>query len=131
MATDIDSKFLFYFLNSDIFGLQFKKEMTGLIGGVSIGAIKRLLIPVPKAEEQKEIVHYLDNKCEALDKKILLRQKKISVLLELRQSLISDVVTGKIDVRNIEIPQYEHITEIDSEYEEFDDEEDNVTGEEE
>lgn len=49
----------------------------------------------------------------------------------MRQSLISDVVTGKIDVRNIEIPQYEHITEIDSEYEEFDDEEDNVTGEEE
>lgn len=37
----------------------------------------------------------------------------------------------KIDVRNIDIPQYEHITEIDSEYEEFEDEEDNVTGGEE
>ena len=105
--------------------------MTGLIGGVSIGAIKRLLIPVPKIEEQKEIVNYLDNKCEVLDKTILLIQKKISVMIELRQSLISDVVTGKIDVRNIDIPQHEHIAEIDSEYEEFEDEEDNVTGEEE
>lgn len=131
VATDIDSRFLFYFLSSNIFGLQFKKEMTGLIGGVSIGAIKRLLIPVPKIEEQKEIVNYLDNKCEVLDKTILLIQKKISVMIELRQSLISDVVTGKIDVRNIDIPQYEHIAEIDSEYEEFEDEEDNVTGEEE
>ena len=102
--------------------------MTGLIGGVSIGTIKRLLVPVPEPEEQKEIVHYLDNKCEVLDKTILLIQKKISVLMELRQSLISDVVTGKIDVRNIDIPQYEHIAEIDSEYEEFEDEEDNVTG---
>lgn len=131
VATDIDSKFLFYYLSSDIFGLQFKKEMTGLIGGVSIGAIKRLFVPVPKIEEQKEIVQYLDRKCKALDKKIILIQKKISALLELRQSIISDVVTGKIDVRNIEIPQYEYITEIDSEYEEYEDEEDNTSGEEE
>ena len=105
--------------------------MTGLIGGVSISAIKRLFIPVPKIEEQKEIVQYLDRKCKALDKKILLIQKKISALLELRQSIISDVVTGKIDVRNIEIPQYEYVTEIDSEYEEYEDEEDNPSGEEE
>ena len=111
VATDIDSKYLFYYLSSDIFGFQFKREMTGLIGGVSISAIKRLFVPVPKIEEQKEIVQYLDRRCKSLDKKILLIQKKISTLLELKQSLISDVVTGKIDVRNIEIPEYKFVEE--------------------
>ncbi len=34
--------------------------------------------------------------------------KNISYLEELKQILISDAVTGKIDVRNIEIPDYTH-----------------------
>ena len=38
----------------------------------------------------------------------------------LKQSLISEVVTGKIDVRNIDIPEYEKVTIIEDEIEEFD-----------
>ena len=34
------------------------------------------------------------------------------ILDELRNRIISDVVTGKIDVRNVTIPEYEHIDDI-------------------
>ena len=39
-------------------------------------------------------------------------------LTEMKQVMISDVVTGKIDVRNIIIPEYEHIDDIFDEYSE-------------
>ena len=38
-------------------------------------------------------------------------KKEIEVLLEYRSRIISDVITGKIDVRNIEIPNYEKAEE--------------------
>ena len=31
---------------------------------------------------------------------------------ELKNRIISDVVTGKIDVRDVEIPEYEHIDDV-------------------
>lgn len=125
VSTSINQKYLFYYLCSDVFMLQFEKQMTGLIGGVSISAIKRLLIPVPSKEEQEEIVHFLDDKCKKLDEAIGQIEKRISLLLELRDKLISDVVTGQIDVRDIEVPDFEYVEEIEDssdENEEIDDE---------
>lgn len=36
----------------------------------------------------------------------------INELEELKKVIISDVVTGKIDVRNITVPEYEHVDDI-------------------
>jgi len=44
----------------------------------------------------------------------------IKELMNLKQSLISEVVTGKIDVRNVVIPEYEKVTALDDEVEELD-----------
>ena len=41
---------------------------------------------------------------------LVLREEEI--LDELRNRIISDVVTGKIDVRNVTIPKYEHVDDI-------------------
>ena len=41
---------------------------------------------------------------------IVLSKEKL--LSELKNRIISDVVTGKIDVRNVEIPEYEHIDDV-------------------
>lgn len=41
---------------------------------------------------------------------IVLSKEKL--LSELKNRIISDVVTGKIDVRNVEIPEYEHIDDM-------------------
>ena len=65
------------------------------------------MMPLPPIEEQTDIVDYLDMKCEAIDNIIAKKHKQIQLLQELKTRLIADVVTGKIDVRGIEIPEYE------------------------
>jgi len=55
-------------------------------------------IPLPPLTEQEQIVTYLDEKTSEIDKTIELENKKIELLKGYRQSLISNVVTGKIKV---------------------------------
>jgi type I restriction enzyme S subunit len=59
-----------------------------------------LSLPVPyfDLKEQYEITMYLDELSHQGDDLIHLEQKKIDLLKEYRQSLISEVVTGKIKV---------------------------------
>ena len=56
-----------------MFIYDFKRNTTGIIGGVSINTLKQMFLPLPPIEEQKRIVEKLDkliNACEEL-KKIL------------------------------------------------------------
>ncbi|MBQ8693907.1 MAG: restriction endonuclease subunit S [Synergistaceae bacterium] len=75
--------------------------MTGSAGlkRVSATYITNALVPVPPLSEQNEIAEYLDKKCAQIDKLITICEKQITELNELKARLISDAVTGKIDVR--------------------------------
>lgn len=55
-------------------------------------------IIVPPLQEQKQIVIYLDQKTKEIDDLISSEQKRIELMKEYRQSLISEVVTGKIKI---------------------------------
>ena len=50
--------------------------------------------------EQTQIVEYLDEQTQKIDSTIEKETQRIELLKEYRQSLISEVVTGKIDVRD-------------------------------
>jgi len=52
----------------------------------------------PPLSEQEHIVSYLDEKTSQIDKTMDIEKKKIQLLKEYRQSLISNVVTGKLKV---------------------------------
>ena len=54
----------------------------------------------PPFREQAQIADFLDRKTQQIDELISTEYQKIELLKEYRQSLISEVVTGKIDVRN-------------------------------
>ena len=54
----------------------------------------------PPFSEQANIVDFLNCKNKQIDELIATEQRKIELLKEYRQSLISEAVTGKIDVRN-------------------------------
>ena len=41
-----------------------------------------------------------------------LENEKINNLKQLKQFLISDLVTGKIDVRNVDIPDYDKVSDV-------------------
>ena len=76
-------------------------------------ALKRVVVPIPSKKEQMEIVEYLDglnNKFDATIKKLT---EEVAVLEEYKNKIIADIVTGKIDVRGIEIPEYEFVDEDD------------------
>ena len=72
-----------------------------------------MLYPVPPIEEQKEILDYIEKQTDKYNKNISNIEKEIDLLREYRTRLISDVVTGQLDVRGIEIPDY--ILEEDTE----------------
>ena len=55
--------------------------------------------PNPQLTEQTQIVEYLDEQTQKIDSTIEKETQRIGLLKEYRQSLISEVVTGKIDVR--------------------------------
>lgn len=56
--------------------------------------------------------------------------REAALLDELQNQLISDVVTGKIDVRNIPVPAYEHVDDLTADDGEGNDGETGIPGEE-
>ena len=66
----------------------------------NIGADKYsvLSIPVPPLSEQQEIVEYIDRKIKPIDASIAKAKREIDLLKELKQSIITEAVTGKIKV---------------------------------
>ena len=60
--------------------------------------LKRMPVFVPPLSEQKEIVAYIEKKVSSIDSQIASIENQIANLNEYKQSLISDVVTGKVKV---------------------------------
>lgn len=74
-------------------------------------AFKNFEIPLPPYNEQIEIVRAIEIEEHKIKTVIDCLQQEIDVLKEFKKRLIADVVTGKIDVRGIEIPEYDLVEE--------------------
>jgi len=89
-------------------------------------------LPVVPMDEQVEIADYLDRFCGDVDRAISNIRNEISLVQELKSRTIADVVTGKVDVRDVEIPEYETETsDIDDDVSEDEDSEEVETVDEE
>jgi len=76
-------------------------EITGsTFPSVTKDDVDNYFICTPPQQEQQQIVDYLDKETTKIDKLIDTENKRINLLKEYRQSLISEVVTGKVDVRD-------------------------------
>lgn len=75
-------------------------------------------------DEQREIAEYLNRETPKYDVAISNLEKQIDQITELRTRLISDVVTGQVDVRGIKVPDDEYINNEITE-EEFEEESEN------
>ncbi|RKD90036.1 restriction endonuclease subunit S [Mangrovibacterium diazotrophicum] len=95
--------FVYYFFNSQIFKALSSLFLSSTINQLTIGVLNEFVIALPKdKEEQKKIVKYLNEKTSSLDDTIFKVQISIEKFKLYRQSLISEAVTGKIDVRDWE-----------------------------
>ena len=63
--------------------------------GIAVNVIKNIAFPYPSIKEQNEIADYLDKKCASIDSSISKAQHQVELLQEYKQSLITEVVTGK------------------------------------
>lgn len=59
------------------------------------GTLKNIYIPIPPYEEQIEILKSIKEKCASIDSSISKAQYQVELLQEYKQSLITEVVTGK------------------------------------
>ncbi len=65
-----------------------------------------LYIALPSLEEQEMIADKIDDTILKISNSISVINREIDALKEYRTRLISDVVTGQVDVRGVEIPDY-------------------------
>jgi type I restriction enzyme S subunit len=67
---------------------------------ISQDVVKNIRIPLPTIEVQKQINRYIQKETSTIDSLISKYQKQIDLMQDYRTSLISQAVTGKIDVRD-------------------------------
>ena len=79
--------------------------------GLSVDRIKNLPIPCPNYQEQIKIEEFIQNESSNIDTLISKYQKQIDLMQEYRTSIISQAVTGKIDVREWEPRKKKYKTE--------------------
>lgn len=84
-------------LNSFTFGSTIKT--------IGMDDVKKLVSTVPPLQEQIEICRYIKGELARIDRQKELASLAIVKITEYRTALITDAVTGKIDVRNIELNQ--------------------------
>ncbi len=94
-------EFIFRFIQSDRTRRYFEANSNGITRyGLGKPSIENLLLPIPPDAEQQQITNFLNRKTKQIGELVVTEYRKIELLKEYRQSLISEAVTGKIDVRN-------------------------------
>ena len=92
-------RYTWYWLSSELIQNQVRiMNNISTLPSLSMEDLGNFSIPLPIKSELNQIVVYLDSKTKEIDDLIQLEQKKIDLLKEYRQSLISEVVTGKVKV---------------------------------
>ena len=95
------SKFIYYVTLSYFYRDWLEQQIIiSTIQNVNGEKYSNFQLPIPLHQEQKQIVNFLDCKTKQIDELVAEEQRKIELLQEYRQSLISEAVTGKIDVQN-------------------------------
>lgn len=122
---DINSTYFEYLFHTE----AYKTIYAGLSNGMTVGlqnlsnsAFYGSYVILPPVEEQNAIVDYLNYETRKVNNAIRSAYNQIELLRERRTRLISDVVTGALDVRDVVVPEYVQeqdmeVTEDGDEYE--------------
>lgn len=96
LKSKINSKYTYYAVTCSI--SYYKGLMsTTTVNQLTVETLNNMSIPVPPLEEQTAIATYLDAKCAKIDNVVAVQQKRIELLKELKQSIITHAVTRGLD----------------------------------
>ncbi|MFH1692517.1 MAG: hypothetical protein ABIC68_08160 [Candidatus Omnitrophota bacterium] len=112
--SEIIPQFLVYQLLSHFGRGQIERDARGSSGTmpkISQGHIKSWRVLLPPKNEQEKIIENIEAESSPVNAVILSHEREVDFLNEFRTRLVADVVTGKIDVRNIKLPEIEDITD--------------------
>ena len=97
----IINQYLCYMLNSKIGQDQIALYQTGgNREGLNFEQLRNFAIPLPPLSEQHAIAEFLDEKTVKIDALIDELSKQLDELAEYKKAVISEAVTGKVDVRD-------------------------------
>ena len=100
------SSFLFCAFMSQYVSIQYKLCAKGVTRySLSYQAIRNAKILIPPIDEQEKIADYILKHIEAINNSADKILDEIRLISEYKNTLISDVVTGKVDIRHIEIAE--------------------------
>ncbi|MBF0108688.1 MAG: restriction endonuclease subunit S [Magnetococcales bacterium] len=112
-------EFLFRSIGSARITEQFHVLATGVTRyALSKHDIKNAIIPLPPIDEQVDVCKWITDSCVPLDEAIQRSEDEIRLIREYRERLIADVVTGKLDVRDVAV----NLREADDALEDLDEE---------
>ncbi|MBT5215222.1 restriction endonuclease subunit S [Candidatus Woesearchaeota archaeon] len=99
---NVSNDYMNYLFNSNsiLDVLKMISKGTTNVSGIYFKDLSNIYICLPSKHEQTQIVEYLDEQTQNIDSTIEKETQRIELLKEYRQSLISEVVTGKVDVRD-------------------------------
>ena len=98
----VSTNYLFYILKSSYFNISVQLMWNfGTQQNIGMGVLSNINIICPTLIEQQKIVDYLDKETKKIDQITESTTKIITKLQEYRSALITQAVTGKIDVRDL------------------------------
>lgn len=99
----VDKEYFVYLMQSQFVRMQIECAAIGSsdsMQNISQEVVKELKVLLPPMKEQAEIVSFIKEESQTIQYGIAQAEKEIELIQEYRTTLISDAVTGKIDVRD-------------------------------
>ena len=99
LNNDFLPKFLYYSLDASYFKEYVEQVKTGTtFFGITQESISNFNLLIPSLDEQKIVIEYLDERLKILNEIIYKVKYEITKIKEAKKSLISEAVTGKIEI---------------------------------
>ena len=95
-------KFIYYCVSSNYFKHEIEQAWSyGTQQNIGMGVIENLTVVIPPIDEQKRIVHYLDDVLASMDEMTIDKTKQLEIIQQHKKSLIYEYVTGKKRVKEV------------------------------
>ncbi len=110
-VSNVNPRYVYYYYLSVDDVKSLRPLYSGLRKTINTNTFLGIKFPYPPQDEQEQIVQFLEQKTVKVNEAVKNKEQQLDGLNDLKARLISDVVTGKIDVRGVEVPEYEYVDE--------------------